>query len=188
MAGSTRLIASLCLAAALAAPARADIAVVGIDNHSENVNGATKVPQNPPPDLLQIVDLAQFPPKLLGRVEVPVAVPGPPMAVAVGADESFAIVAAAHRVDAQKPTDVTPDNRISVVDLTSSPPKLVQQVIGGSGPCAVAISPDGSLVLVSNRFDGTMSIFTLKAKRLEAAGTIEIGNAQSLPSGIVFSN
>jgi DNA-binding beta-propeller fold protein YncE len=109
------------------------------------------------------------------------------LAVAVGADESFAIVASVARIDPQKAESVIPDNRISLIDLTAAPPKLVQQVTAGAGPCAVALSPNGELVLVANRNDGTVSIFALKAKRLEPVGNIAIGNAQSLPSGIVFT-
>jgi len=187
--GSIRLV----IAAALLVPflgfvpARADIAVVGVDAKAENVNGVTSVPKNPPPDGLQIFDLKQFPPRLVGSVDVPVGVAGPPEAIAVSADESLAIVASVSRIDPQKPDATMPDNRVSVVDLAARPPKVTQELAAGSGPSAVAISPNGALVLVANRFDGTVSIFALAAKRLEPLGKVEIGNAQSTPSGIVFT-
>jgi DNA-binding beta-propeller fold protein YncE len=167
--------------------ARADIAVVADDAKSQNIDGVGTVAKNPIPDTVEIFDLAKFPPKRIAGIEAPVGVAGPPLAVAVGAGEGFAIVASVARLDPENAGKVAPDDRVSLIDLTASPPKMVQQITAGSGPCAVAISPDGTLVLVANRFDGTVSIFALKDKRLEARGTVEIGNAQSIPSGLVFT-
>ncbi len=47
---------------------KADLLVVAVDNHSVNVNGAITAPKNPPPDLLAIVDVKSYTPKLVGTV------------------------------------------------------------------------------------------------------------------------
>src|SRR5215469_14293026 len=88
--------------------ARAELVLVGVDAKAENINGVTKVPANAGPDLVQIFDMKQFPPKLVGSVEAPVGVAGPPEAIAVAPDESFAIVASVSRLDPQKPGTTGP--------------------------------------------------------------------------------
>ena len=47
------------------------------------------------PDTVSVIDLNAYPPKVIGQVQVPAAMIGPPEAVAVSRDESFAIVTAA---------------------------------------------------------------------------------------------
>jgi DNA-binding beta-propeller fold protein YncE len=48
------------------------------------------------------------------------------------------------------------------------------------------VSPDGTLALVANRAEGTVSVFTVKDKQLTAAGKVDTGNPKSLPSAVVF--
>ncbi len=48
------------------------------------------------------------------------------------------------------------------------------------------VSPDGTLALIANRAEGTVSIFTVKDKRLTAAGKLDTGNKASLPSAVAF--
>src|SRR5205085_1231578 len=69
---------------------------------------------------------------------------------------------------------------------TASPPKVVQQVTAGKGANEVSVSPDGTLALVANRAEGTVSVFTVKDKRLSEAGKVDLGNPKSLPSSVKF--
>ena len=71
-------------------------------------------------------------------------------------------------------------------DLTANPPKVVQSLTSGLGATQVRVSPDGSLALIVNRTEGTVSVFTVKDKRLAAAGKVDTGNPKSLPSAVVF--
>jgi DNA-binding beta-propeller fold protein YncE len=116
---------------------------------------------------------------------VPGSVVGPPYAAAVAPDESFAIVSSATKLDAADPKKIVPDDRVSVVDLAGGP-KLVQQITAGAGATSVAISPNGSLVLVANRTEGTISAFRLNDKKLEALSKIDLGNPKAGPSGLAF--
>ncbi len=59
----------------------AQIAVSANDNKLMLVNGAATVVQNPAPDTVAIIDLKQFPPKILAEIEVPASVVGPPLSV-----------------------------------------------------------------------------------------------------------
>jgi DNA-binding beta-propeller fold protein YncE len=73
-----------------------------------------------------------------------------------------------------------------VFDLTSNPPKVVQSLSAGLGATQVRVSPNGSLALIANRTEGTLSVFSVKEKRLTAVGKVDTGNPKSLPSAVVF--
>ena len=108
------------------------------------------------------------------------------MAVAVARDESFAIVTAATKADPAGPGGIGPDNRGSVIDLSATPPQIVQTLQAGAGAATVRIAPDGAMALVANRAAGTVSVFTIKDRRLTPAGTVTIGPG-TMPSGIAFT-
>lgn len=78
-----------------------------------------------------------------------------------------------------------PDDRVSVIDLAGGP-KVVQQVTAGAGATSVDISPNGSLVLVANRTEGTVSAFRLNNKKLEPLDKVDLGNPKAGPSGLAF--
>jgi YVTN family beta-propeller protein len=54
-------------------------------------------------------------------------------------------------------------------------------------PAGVSFSPDGKLVLVTNRGDGTVSILAVAGKTLTPAGKISLGDAKSGPSHVAFT-
>ncbi len=170
----------------VAAPALADIAVSSNDGHTALIDGTPGARPDPTPDTLSVIDLARFPPRVVATIDVPGSVVGPPMAVAVAADESFAIVTSATKADPQATAKVSPDDRVSLVDLKASPPVIVQQVAAGAGATVVRITPDGKLSLVANRMEGTVSVFRIAARRLEPIGKLDLGNPKSGPSGIAI--
>jgi DNA-binding beta-propeller fold protein YncE len=183
---SWKLTALLSCAAVATTPALADIVVSSNDNHATLVNGALGAAKSPGTDTVSIIDVSNYPPKVLSTIDVPGSVVGPPMAVAVDPSESLAIISSSAKLDPHDKTKIVPDNRISVIDLKSSPPKVVQEITAGLGPSGVAISPDGSTVLIANRTIGSVSIFSLKDGRLQEAGKLDLGNEKSVPSGIRF--
>ncbi|HEY0525773.1 MAG TPA: beta-propeller fold lactonase family protein [Stellaceae bacterium] len=168
-------------------PASADIAVSANDAHTVLQDGNQVAAKDPPPDSMTIIDLGHYPPKLGPRIDAPASVVGPPSAVAVTRDERYALVASSTKLDPQDAGKIVPDDRLSLIDLKSSPPKIVQQVTAGAGAAGVAISPDGGLVLVANRTEGTVSVFTMKDGHLDAAGKLDLGNAKAGPSGVAFT-
>jgi DNA-binding beta-propeller fold protein YncE len=133
-----------------------------------------------------IIDLGISPPKVVGQVNAPGSVVGPPQSVAVAPDESIALVAASTKIDPSDPKKTVPDNRLSVIDLKASPPTVIATLELGVSPAGVSFSPDGKLVLVTNRGDGTVSILTVNGKTLTPTGTIQLGDAKSGPSHVAF--
>src|SRR3712207_9593935 len=76
---------------------------------------------------------------------------GPPGSVAIAPDESFALVTSAMKVDPADPTKMAPDDKLSVIDLKSSPPKVVDTVTVGKGAAGVSINKYGPPALESGR-------------------------------------
>src|SRR6185369_10424345 len=85
--------------ATLALPAAAQLAVSANDNKQVNIAGVGSVVPNAAPDTVTVIDLGVFPPKVVGELQAPTSLVGPPSAVAVAPDESFALVSAATKKD-----------------------------------------------------------------------------------------
>jgi DNA-binding beta-propeller fold protein YncE len=165
----------------------AQIAVSANDNKIVNVDGVNNIVQNPASDNATIIDLGVSPPKVLGQVNVPGSVVGPPQSVAIAPDESIALVVASTKIDPTDPKKTTNDNKLSVIDLKASPPAVISTIEVGAAPAGVSFSPDGKLVLVANRGDGTVSILTVAGKTLTPAGKIALGDAKSGPCHAAFT-
>ena len=166
--------------------ARAEIAVSSNDAHTVLDNGAQVAPETAAPDTLSIIDLSQSPPKVIDTIDVPGSVVGPPMAVAVSKDETYAIVTSATKADPAGPGGIGPNDGLTVIDLTAKPPAIVQRLRAGAGAGMVRVSPDGTMALVANRFAGTVSVFTVSDRRLTPAGLVAVGPG-TLPSGVAFT-
>ncbi len=158
------------------------------DNHTTVVNGKPVGIHDAKPDTLSVIDLAASPPRLTASIAVPFSDIGPPMAVAIGAGARFALVTSSTKADPTAADGASPDDRLSVVDLTASPPRILQTLHAGAGASAVRIAPDGRMALVANRFEGTLSIFAIDGAHLEPAGKFALDNPKSQPVGIVFSH
>ena len=181
------LAASLLIALPAVAHADADIVLSSNDGHSVMDAQMTIVAAKPPaPDTVSLIEVGRYPPVVKATIEVPGSVVGPPMAAWIAKDASWAIVTSATKADAQAKTGISPDDRVSVIDLTSNPPKIAQSLTSGLGATEVRVSPDGGLALIANRAEGTVSVFTVKDKRLTAVGKVDTGNKASLPSSIAF--
>ncbi|WMD22263.1 YncE family protein [Achromobacter seleniivolatilans] len=116
-----------------------------------------------------------------------------PFNLVVSPDGSLALV-----VDMGSPTasDGHADS-ISVVDLTSTPPRVIDRVMVEDGPEGIAISPDGryaavAIVQGSNNPStewfhhprGQIVLLRIDGQRVTRAGAIDVG---ALPEGVAFS-
>lgn len=164
--------------------AMAQIAVTANDAKVELVNGVSKVVQNPVPDTVTVVDLKASPPRVIGEVQAPTSVVGPPLSVAVTPDESLALVTAAMKNEGDKQV---PDNRMSVIDLKASPPAVIATLETGASPAGLSINRKGDLALVANRAEGTVSVFKIAGKTVTPAGKVTIADAKSGVSHVAFT-
>ena len=187
----TRRAASILIATSLVGltsfAAHAEIVVTANDGKMVLENGNAVVRKQPLPDTVSVIDLADGVLKLLGEVPAPASVVGPPPSVAVAPDGSFALVTGAMKLDPADATKTVPDDKLSVIDLKSSPPKVLATLQAGAGAAGVSINRAGTLALVANRSEGTVSVFTISGNALTPASKIQLGDAKSGPSHAVFS-
>lgn len=173
---------------AFALPAAAQIAVTGNDGHSILTDAGTQVAANPAvPDTVTVLDLSARPPKVIGETEAPASVVGPPQGVAITPDGSLALVTSSTRLDPADASKIIPDDRVSVIDLKASPPKVVDTLKAGKGAAGISINHAGTLALVANRAEGTVSVLSLAGGTVKPVGKIELGNEKSGPSLAVFT-
>ena len=165
----------------------AQIAVSSNDGKVVLNNGTVSVPANPVDDTVTIIDLGVSPPKIVAELKAPSSVVGPPQNLAVAPDESFALVAATMKLDPADPKKQVPDNRLSVIDLKASPPAVIATLEAGLGPSGIAINPAGTLALVANYREGTVSVFTISGKTLTATGKIDFGDPKAGPAAVTFA-
>lgn len=172
---------------ALGPPARAQLAVSSNDNKALLVDGVNTVVQNAPPDTVTIIDLGVSPPKVVGELRAPGSWASPPQSVAVAPDESIALVTSSTKVDPTDARKTVPDDVVTVIDLRASPPAVIATLHAGRGPSGVSINRAGTLALVANRGDGTVSVFSIRGRTVTPAGTVDLGEPNSTPSLPVFT-
>jgi DNA-binding beta-propeller fold protein YncE len=180
----------LAIAAALlctGAAAQAQIAISANDGKAVLINGVNEVAKAPVADTVAIIDLSQSPPKIIAEVEAPASVVGPPVSVAITPDEGLALVTSAMKIDPADATKSIPDNRMSVIDLKASPPKVIATLQTGASPAGVSINRQGTLALVANRAEGTVSVFKIAGKEVSKLDTVAIADAKSGPSHVAIS-
>ena len=169
----------LSAALALATAAHAQLAVTSNDNKVILDNGTAKVVQNPAPDTVTVLDLKVSPPRVLAEIPAPGSVVGPPFSVALTPDESLALVGSSSKIDPSDPTKTVPDTRISVIDLKASPPAVIATLEAGKGAAGISVNRQGTLALVANRSEGTVSVFSISGKTVTPVGKVTIADEKS---------
>jgi len=169
------------------APASAQIAISANDNKVALVNGVSQVVQNPPPDTVTIIDLGASPPRVVAEIPVPASVVGPPVSVAITPDQGLALVTSAMKIDPNDRTKQVPDNRVTVIDLAAAPPRPIATLEAGAGAAGLSINRQGTLALVANRSEGTVSVFGIRGKTVTPLGKVTIAPAASGVSHVAFA-
>jgi len=169
-------------------PAQADLVLSSNDGHTVmDAQMNLVAPSSVSPDTISVIDVTRYPPAVKATFEAPGSVVGPPGAIWISTDESWGIVTSATKADPRaKTAGISPDDRVAVFDLTATPPKVAQSLTAGSGATQVRVSPDGTLALIANRTEGSVSVFAVKDRRLTPAGKVTTGNDKSQPSAVVF--
>jgi len=172
---------------ALAMPATAQLALSANDGKTVIENGVTRILREAPPDTLTVIDLSASPPAIRAEISVPASVVGPPLSVAITPDERLALVTANQLRDPADPAKLIPGNSMSVVDLTANPPRLVGSVTTGLAPAGLSINRAGTMALVANRAEGTVSVFRIANGQVTPSGKVEIGPVSAEVSHVQFT-
>jgi DNA-binding beta-propeller fold protein YncE len=96
-------------------------------------------------------------------------------------------VTSANAIDPADPKKIVANDKLTVIDLKASPPQATATLTAGKGAAGVSINRAGTLALVANRAEGTVSVFTIDGKTVTPAGKIDLGNDKAGPSHVVFS-
>jgi DNA-binding beta-propeller fold protein YncE len=163
------------------------LALSAVDGKLVLDQGGIKVINQGERDGAMLYDLSVFPPRELAYLAMPTSLAGPPQSVAINSDQTLAVVTAAQKTDPADPTRTIPDTRITVIDLASEPARITQTLQAGLGPTGVSFSPDGRLVVVANRNDGTLSVFHVKNQALLNTATVPVGDSQCQPASTAFT-
>jgi DNA-binding beta-propeller fold protein YncE len=89
---------------------------------------------------------------------------GPPTNLAITPKGDLALVAnSVNGIEKGGKWDTVSDNRMFVVDLKANPPAVIATLNLGKKPSGMAINTTGTMALVTNRDDGTISVLSISA-------------------------
>jgi len=155
-----------------------ELMIVGNDEKvSWDADGKT-VFLPPGKDTVSVIDIGTDPlaPRILANLPLMNSIFGPPVNLAITPDEGLALVA--NSMDAQQDGagwKMVPDNKLYVIDLTATPPKLIDTVTVGKQPSGMSINRAGNLALIANRADNSVSVLRIAGKQVTLIDTVAIG-------------
>ena len=179
MKGLSRLALLVATAAPLlASGAHAQLIISGNDE-KQTWDAAGKQINHPPGnDTVSIIDIKdRTKPRIVASLPLMNTVVGPPVNLAITPDQQLALVA--NSLDWVKDGDSwkgAPDNKLYVIDLTTSPPQQIATVELGKQPSGMAINKAGTLALVANRADDTVSVLSISGKEVKVVDTVSVSS------------
>ena len=127
-------------------------------------------------DTVSIIDIADpAKPKIVANLPLMNTITGPPVNLAITPDRHLALVA--NSLDWVKDGDSwkgVPNNKIYTIDLTASPPAQIGAVEAGKQASGMAINRAGTLALVANRADDTVTVLAIDGKNVKPVGTVSV--------------
>ena len=140
-------------------------------------------------DSLAVIELAAGRIRVTQQIAMPTSLVGPPSSIAVAPSKRLALVTAATRRDPADPGKVVTSDVVSVVTLDptgTAPPRVVSSLRTGAGASGVSINRAGTLALVANRVEGSVSVLSIEGERVEVIGKQELGD-KSGPAHVAFT-
>lgn len=131
-------------------------------------------------DTVQVLDIGTDPlkPRAVATLSLDNTIAGPPVNLAITADEKLALVAnSVNVVEKNGVRRQVPDNRVFVIDLTASPPKVIDTINVGKQPSGLSINRAGSLALVANRADNSISVLRIAGQKVTPIDTVAMGES-----------
>ena len=161
--------------------ADAQLIVIGNDDKLTFDKTGKQIRRPPGKDSISIVDISNpEAPKIVANLPLMNTIIGPPTNLAITPDQKLAIVA--NSMDWQKDGDdwkPVPDNKLYVIDLTTSPPAHIATVDVGKQPSGLSINKAGNLALIANRADNSISVLSINGKEVKLVDTVPMGEVVS---------
>ena len=176
----SRLLALAAAAGALLMPSDATLAQLLITGNDEKVsfdeNTGKTITHPAGKDTVSIIDIADpVKPKIVVNLPLMNTITGPPVNLAITPDQHLALVA--NSLDWVKDGDAwkgVPDNKIYIIDLTASPPRQISTVEAGKQASGMAINRDGTLALVANRAEDSVTVLAIEGKNVKSVSTVSV--------------
>jgi DNA-binding beta-propeller fold protein YncE len=176
-----KLLALGAAAGALLVPAgitRAQLLITGNDEKVWFDDTGKTVNQPPGKDTVSVIDIHDpAKPRILANLPLMNTIIGPPVNLAITPDQHLALVA--NSLDWVKDGEGwkgVPDTKIYVIDLTASPPAQIAMVEVGKQPSGMAINRAGTLALVANRADDSVSVLSIDGKNVKLIDTVSVAS------------
>jgi len=144
----------------------------------------------PGKDSVSIIDIGnRVQPKIVASLPLKNSIHGPPTNVAITPDNRIALIANA--VDSVSEDGngfkTVPDDEVYVVDLTASPPKVVDTLHVGKQPSGIAINRAGTFALVADRAENAISVLRIGGMIVKYTGTVPLSTPNADPTAIAIT-
>src|SRR6266446_9500411 len=161
---------------ALAVGARGQLLITGNDEKVSFDEAGKTVTHPPGKDTVSIIDIRDpTKPRIVANLPLMNSINGPPVNLAITPDQQLALVA--NSLDWVRDGEGwkgVPDNKIYVIDLTASPPVQIATVEAGKQASGMAINRAGTLALVANRADDSVTVLAIDGKNVKPVGTVSV--------------
>jgi DNA-binding beta-propeller fold protein YncE len=140
-------------------------------------------------DTLAVIELAAGRLRVAQQVAMPTSLVGPPSSIAIAPGGRLALVSAATRRDPADAGKVAAFDLVSVVALDpggSTSPRVVASVRTGPGASGISINRAGTLALVANRVEGSVSVLAIEGEQVHAGAKLMLGD-KSGPAHVAFA-
>jgi DNA-binding beta-propeller fold protein YncE len=156
--------------------ARAQLLITGNDEKVSSDEAGKTVTHPPGKGTVSIIDIRDpTKPRIVANLSLMNSITGPPVNLAITPDQHLALVA--NSLDWVKDGEAwkgVPDNKIYVIDLTTSPPVQIATVEAGKQPSGMAINRAGTLALVANRAEDSVTVLAIEGKNVKPVGTVSV--------------
>jgi DNA-binding beta-propeller fold protein YncE len=164
--------------------AYADLAISGQDG--KQVRAGDGIPMAPTPDSIATIEFSSTKaPKVIGMLNVCSTQMGPPSAVAVAPNYSFALATCPQKIGPDNKN--SPQNLVSVIGLDDpTHPKLLQTVEAGMGATGIYLDKKVRFALVTGTGDDTITLFTIKDRQLTQGSQIKL-ESKAEPRDVIIA-
>ncbi len=132
------------------------------------------VPTSHTPDNVAVIDLNHFPPKVIGTVDVPTSMIGPPPPSPLPTMEALLWYRTRRNSTPADASKFVLDNTVSVIDLKDPRhPTVIQTLQAGKGATGISFNKSDTLALVAAT-GGTVSVFSVAGKKLTPVDTVQL--------------
>lgn len=140
-------------------------------------------------DTLAVIELSAGRLRVAQQIALPTSLVGPPSSVAIAPGGRLALVSAATRRDPTDAAKVVAFDLVSVVALDPGgrfPPRVVAALHTGAGASGISINRAGTLALVANRVEGSVSVLRIDGESVQVVGKLALGD-KSGPAHVAFT-